>query len=161
VFFVMIITYFVIHNLLQSSYGRACVSVREDEIASEAMGVNTTKIKLLAFAIGTFFAGVAGALYPGYVGVIQPKDFGFMKSIDILMIAVLGGLGNIKGTIVAAIILNIVSVFLQDFASVRMIIYALLLISIMLFKSGETSGFVKIRKTVTGWFEKLKPAKRR
>ncbi|WP_302826295.1 branched-chain amino acid ABC transporter permease [Anaerofustis stercorihominis] len=145
-FICMVICYFVITNVLKSSFGRACISVREDEIASESMGVNVTKAKILAFIIGTFFAGVAGALYSGYVGVIQPKNFGFMKSIDILMIVVLGGLGNINGTIIAAFILNIVSFALQDFAELRMILYSLLLIAIMLIKSGETPFFVKLRE---------------
>ncbi|WP_290772417.1 branched-chain amino acid ABC transporter permease [Anaerofustis sp.] len=145
-FVCMIICYFVITNILKSSFGRACISVREDEIASESMGVNVTKAKILAFIVGTFFAGVAGALYSGYVGVIQPKNFGFMKSIDILMIVVLGGLGNINGTIVAAFVLNIVSFALQDFSELRMVLYAIMLIAIMLIKSGETPFFVKIRE---------------
>ena len=145
-FICMVICYFVIVNILKSSYGRACVSVREDEIAAESMGVNVTRAKILAFIIGTFFAGVAGALYSGYVGVIQPKNFGFMKSIDILMIVVLGGLGNINGTIVAAFVLNIISFALQDFAELRMVLYSLMLIAIMLAKSGETPFFVKVRE---------------
>ncbi len=148
VFFIAVICYFSINNLMNSSYGRSLVSVREDEIASESMGVNVTNAKLLAFVMGTFFAGVAGALYSGYVGFIQPKDFGFMKSIEILMIVVLGGLGNIRGTIAAAIILNIIGVILQDFSEVRMIIYALLLIIIMVMKSGETPWIKKVRATL-------------
>ncbi|MDF2566731.1 MAG: branched-chain amino acid transporter permease [Oscillospiraceae bacterium] len=146
VFFGAVITFIVIRNLLKSSFGRACIAVREDEIAAESMGINLTNIKILAFVVGTFFAGLAGAMYSGYVGVIQPKDFGFMKSIDILMIVVLGGLGNIWGTVIAAIALNVLSVALQDFAEVRMIIYAALLVLIMLFKSGESPLFVKLRR---------------
>ncbi len=80
-------------------------------------------------------------MYAGYVGFIQPKDFGFMKSIEILMIVVLGGLGNIRGTVIAAIVLNIIGVILQDFSEIRMILYALLLIIIMVLKSGETPGY--------------------
>ncbi len=153
-FICMFICYFVITNVLKSSYGRACVAVREDEIAAESMGVNVTKAKILAFVIGTFFAGVAGALYSGYVGVIQPKNFGFMKSIDILMIVVLGGLGNINGTIVAAFVLNIISFALQDFSEIRMVLYAIMLIAIMLIKSGETPFFVKLREMFS--IEKIK-----
>lgn len=148
VFIVAVICYFCINNLMKSSYGRSLVSVREDEIASESMGVNVTNAKLLAFIMGTFFAGVAGAMYSGYVGFIQPKDFGFMKSIEILMIVVLGGLGNIRGTIVAAIVLNIIGVVLQDFSEVRMILYALLLIIIMVIKSGDTPWIKKLRATL-------------
>lgn len=145
VFFVAVVCYFSISNLMKSSYGRALISVREDEIASEAMGVNVTSMKMLAFIMGTFFAGVAGAMYAGYVGFIQPKDFGFMKSIEILMIVVLGGLGNIRGTVIAAIVLNIIGVILQDFSEIRMILYALLLIIIMVLKSGETPWIQKLR----------------
>ncbi len=145
VFFVAVICFFSISNLMKSSYGRALISVREDEIASEAMGVNVTNMKLLAFIMGTFFAGVAGAMYAGYVGFVQPKDFGFMKSIEILMIVVLGGLGNIRGTVIAAIVLNIIGVILQDFSEIRMILYALLLIIIMVIKSGETPWIQKLR----------------
>lgn len=145
VFIMAAICYFCINNILKSSYGRSMVSVREDEIASESMGVNITNAKLLAFIVGTFFAGVAGAMYSGYVGFIQPKDFGFMKSIEILMIVVLGGLGNIRGTIAATIILNIIGVILQDFAEIRMILYALLLIIIMIMMCGESPWIVKMR----------------
>ena len=95
------------------SYGRALISVREDEIASEAMGVNVTSMKMLAFIMGTFCRHCRCDVC-GYVGFIQPKDFGFMKSIEILMIVVLGGLGNIRGTVIAAIVLNIIGVILQD-----------------------------------------------
>ncbi|MGI6349370.1 MAG: branched-chain amino acid ABC transporter permease [Eubacteriales bacterium] len=148
VFFVAVVCYFSISNLMKSSYGRALISVREDEIASEAMGVNVTSMKMLAFIMGTFFAGIAGAMYAGYVGFIQPKDFGFMKSIEILMIVVLGGLGNIRGTVIAAIVLNIIGVILQDFSEIRMILYALLLIIIMVLKSGETPWIQKLRATL-------------
>jgi branched-chain amino acid transport system permease protein len=121
------------------------LSVSEDEIAAESMGVNTTRVKIMAFMIGTFFAGMAGALYSGYIGFIQPKDFAFMKSIEILMIVVLGGLGNIRGTIVAAIFLNVLSIVLQDFTGIRMILYGLMLVIVMVLKSGETPWIVKLR----------------
>lgn len=145
-FFGAAITFVVVRNLLKSSYGRACVAVREDEIAAESMGVNLAKVKIMAFVVGTFFAGMAGGLFTGYMGIIQPKSFDFMKSIDILMIVVLGGLGNIWGTLVGAIVLGIVNIFLQDLSSVRMIVYALLLVIIMLVKSGDTRFFVWLRK---------------
>jgi len=154
VFIVAIICYFSINNLMNSSYGRSLVSVREDEIASESMGVNITNAKLLAFIMGTFFAGLAGAMYSGYVGFIQPKDFGFMKSIELLMIVVLGGLGRIRGTIAAAIILNIIGVILQDFAELRMILYSLLLIIIMIIMSGDSPWIVKTRSLLN--LKKLK-----
>ena len=96
--------------------------------------------------------------YAGNVGYIAPKDFGFMKSIDILMIVVIGGLGNIWGTFGAAILMNIVSMLLQDLSEIRMIVYALVLILIMLVKSGETPIFVKLR-TVIGKYLNVRALK--
>ena len=145
VYISVVLAFLLVRNFVKSSYGRACISVREDEVAAEAMGINLTRTKLLAFVIGTALAGFAGALYAGNVGSIAPKDFGFMKSIDILMIVVIGGLGNIWGTFGAAILMNIVSMLLQDLSEIRMIVYALVLILIMLVKSGETPVFVKLR----------------
>ncbi|MCI8497212.1 MAG: branched-chain amino acid ABC transporter permease [Clostridiales bacterium] len=145
VFISVVLVFVLVRNFVKSSYGRACISVREDEVAAEAMGINLTRTKLMAFVVGTALAGFAGALYMGNVGYLAPKDFGFMKSIDILMIVVIGGLGNIWGTFGAAILMNIVSMLLQDFSEIRMIVYALVLIIIMLVKSGESPVFVKLR----------------
>lgn len=127
-------TLILINNFIRSSLGRACISIREDEIAAESMGINTTKYKVMAFAIGAFFAGIAGALYSSYFYFIKPDLFGFMKSIDILVIVVFGGMGSITGSIIAAIVLAVVTTFLQSFAALRMIFYSLLLIIIMLFR---------------------------
>lgn len=145
VFISLAVAFAVVRNFVRSSYGRACIAVREDEVAAEAMGINLTNTKMIAFVFGTALAGFAGALYAGNVGYIAPKDFGFMKSIDILMIVVIGGLGNLWGTVGAAVLMNIVSMLLQDAAELRMVLYALILIIIMLVKSGETPFFVKIR----------------
>ncbi|MGI6751621.1 MAG: branched-chain amino acid ABC transporter permease [Anaerovoracaceae bacterium] len=142
-FFGLVFCYFICRNFINSSYGRACISVREDEVAAEAMGIPLMRTKIMAFILGTMLAGFAGALYMGNVGYIAPKDFAFMKSIEILIIVVIGGLGSIRGTLVGAVLLNIVSVLLQDFAELRMVFYALVLIIFMLFKSGETPFFVK------------------
>lgn len=137
----------LIKNLLKSYQGRACIAIREDEIAAEAIGVNTTYYKVLAFAVGAFFAGIAGSLYANYFYFIKPDSFGFMKSIDILVIVVFGGLGSISGSVVGALVLSVVSTLLQSVADLRMIIYALVLFGIMLFKptglmgSQEFKGF--------------------
>lgn len=133
-FWMMVLTVLVIKNLVNSSYGRACVAVREDEIAAETMGINVTYYKVLAFAVGAFFAGIAGGLYAHYFFIIQPATFGFFKSIDILLMVVIGGLGSITGSILAAVVLTAVSAFLQEFAAVRMIVYALVLILMMIFR---------------------------
>jgi len=141
-----------IKNFLKSSHGRACISIREDEIAAEAMGINTTKYKVVAFTIGAFCAGVAGALYASYFYFLKPDLFGFLKSVDVLVIVVLGGLGSISGSILAAILLALISSFLQSFSEVRMIIYALTLIIIMIFRPQGLMGSKEISLSV---FNKL------
>ncbi len=133
-------TLIIISNFIKSSHGRACISIREDEIASEAMGINTTKYKVMSFTIGAFFAGIAGALYASYFYFLSPDTFGFSKSIDILVIVVFGGLGSLSGSMVAAVLLALISTYLQSFSEIRMILYALLLIIIMIFRPGGIMG---------------------
>jgi branched-chain amino acid transport system permease protein len=133
-------TIIIIKNFINSSHGRACISIREDEIASESVGINLTKYKVFAFVIGAFFAGIAGALYSSYFYYIKPDLFNFMKSIDILVIVVLGGMGSLSGSILAAILLAIISTYLQSFAELRMIIYAIMLLLIMIFRPQGLMG---------------------
>ncbi|MBP1044162.1 branched-chain amino acid ABC transporter permease [Vagococcus sp. BWB3-3] len=140
VFVFMVITTVVIANYIHSGPGRATLAIREDEIAAESMGVNTTKYKVTAFIIGAMTASVAGSLHASYVGMIIPKDFAFMKSVDILIIVVFGGIGSLTGTFVAAILLGVLNYFLRDIGELRMIIYSLLLIIIMIFKPGGLLG---------------------
>ena len=127
-------------NFLHSSQGRACIAIREDEIAAESMGINTTRSKVTAFIIGAFFAGVAGALYATYFPRIKPDTFGFMKSVDILVIVVFGGLGSITGSILGAIVLGLISMFLSSYTELRMVLYALLLVIIMIFRPQGLMG---------------------
>jgi branched-chain amino acid transport system permease protein len=119
-------------RLKYSSYGRALLSIREDEIAAQAVGVNITRYKVRAFVLSSFFAGVAGALYALQIGSINAGDLGFARSFEILIIVVLGGLGSISGTTIAAIILTILPEALRDVDRYRMIVYALLLIVMMI-----------------------------
>ena len=139
-FVCLVITILVISNFTNSRHGRACVSIRENEVASDAMGINTTYYKVVAFAIGAFFAGVAGALYAHNFYIIQPVNFGFLKSFDILIFVVLGGLGSLSGSVIAAILLTIVSTYLQGFPETRMIIYSLVLILVMLYRPQGLMG---------------------
>jgi branched-chain amino acid transport system permease protein len=143
-FFFTTASILLINNFIKSSPGRACISIREDEIAAEAMGINTTKYKVMAFAIGAFFAGVAGALYSSYFYFLKPNIFGFQKSIDILVIVVLGGMGSVTGSVIAAILLAILTTILQSYSEVRMIVYALLLVAIMLFRPQGIMGTKEI-----------------
>ncbi|HZK04727.1 MAG TPA: branched-chain amino acid ABC transporter permease [Actinomycetaceae bacterium] len=145
-------TVVVIANFINSSFGRACISVREDEIAAESIGVNSTRAKTLAFVIGAFFGGVGGALYASTFYFIKPDLFGFLKSIDILVIVVLGGLGSISGSVIAAVVLVLVSTALQGFPEVRMIIYALVLVVLMVFRP---QGLMGSRELSLGMFRRL------
>ena len=135
----------LIRNYISSSHGRAVLSIREDEIAAETMGINLTKYKVLTFAIAAFFAGTAGALYAHYFFIITPATFNFLKSVDYLVMAVLGGLGSITGSIFAASGLTIISALLQDFGAVRMIAYSVILILIMLFRPSGLMGTKELK----------------
>ena len=137
-----IITVVVIKNFIQSKHGRACVAIREDEIASESLGINTTYYKVVAFAIGALFAGLAGGLFVHYMQYISPTtgQIGFLKSIDILIMLVFGGLGSITGSIVAAIVLTLLPELLRGFAEYRMIIYPIILIIMMIFRPSGLLG---------------------
>ncbi|KGR86755.1 branched-chain amino acid ABC transporter permease [Lysinibacillus odysseyi] len=148
-FFGVVITILIISNFTNSRHGRACISIREDEIAADAMGINTTYYKVVAFAIGSFFAGVAGAIYAHNFYIIQPTTFGFLKSFDILILVVLGGLGSLSGSVIAAVFLTIVTTYLQGFPETRMIIYSLVLILVMLYRPSGLLG----TKEVTDLFK--------
>lgn len=136
----VVVTLVVIVNLINSSYGRAIISVREDEIAAELMGVNTTKYKVLAFVVGAMFAGLAGALYAHYFYIIKPETFNFLKSFDILVMVVLGGLGSTTGAVIAAIFITVLTAALQSFPAIRMILYAVILIMVMIYRPQGLMG---------------------
>ena len=155
-FFVVIITILVL-NFLRSATGRQAITIREDEIAAESMGVNVTKLKVIIFVIGAMISAIAGSLYVSYIGTVVPKDFAIMKSIDYLIIAVLGGLGSITGTIIAAVVLGIINMFLQNVSNLRMIIYALALILVMLFRPGGLLGTKELY--LSKFFNKSKEGK--
>lgn len=140
VYVCVILTCGAIHMLMKSRHGRAILSIRENEIAAESCGIKTTYYKVLAFATSAFFAGVAGALFAGNLGILVPGDFDFMASINILMIVVLGGMGSMAGSVIAAAILTSLPVVMQPLAQYRMIIYALLLILVMIFKPSGLLG---------------------
>ena len=139
-FIVMVLSIMIVTNFGRSRQGRACISIREDEIASEAMGVNTTKYKTLAFVIGAMLASVAGALYACNFFVIQPDLFNFNKSIDILVMVVFGGMGSMTGSVIAAAFIGVLNMLLQNFSSIRMVIYGVVLVAIMIFRPGGLLG---------------------
>lgn len=137
-YFLAAATVIIVVLMINSRHGRAIISVREDEIAAEASGINTSYYKILAFIFAAFFAGVAGGLYAHYMGIIEPNTFTFNKSIEILVMVVLGGMGSIKGAIISAIVLTILPELLRSVASYRTLIYALVLILMMLAKNNAT-----------------------
>jgi branched-chain amino acid transport system permease protein len=122
----------VIWNVVHSTHGRAFISVREDEIASEALGIDTTRYKVVAFVIGAFFAGVAGGLFAHYLGYVHTNSFSFIKSIEIVIMVVLGGMGSITGSVLAAIVLTLMPEVLRPVKDYRMVLYSFLLIVLMI-----------------------------
>lgn len=134
IYIFIIVTTLVIYFLYKSKYGRALNAIKNDEMAASSVGLNVLKYRVLAFLIGAVFASIGGSLYASYFSFIRPSLFGFDKTIEILIVVVLGGLGNFTGVFIAAIILGINNILLGNFVDIRMIMYALILIMIMLFK---------------------------
>ncbi|MBI5048851.1 MAG: branched-chain amino acid ABC transporter permease [Deltaproteobacteria bacterium] len=131
---IAILTAIIINRLNNSRIGRAWIAMREDEIAAEAMGIDTTKMKCLAFSIGAFWAGVAGVFFAGKFAFVSPESFTFFESVFVLAMVVLGGMGSILGAVVGAIILIILPEVLRGFASYRMLIFGAVLVAMMLFR---------------------------
>lgn len=128
------LTIFVVTCLVHSTYGRGFLATHDDEIASEAVGLDTTRYKIVAFVIGAFFAGIAGGLYGHFKLTITPTGFDFTKSIEIVVMVILGGMGNTIGVILAAVLLTLLPELLRPIAEYRMILYSLLLIILMLLR---------------------------
>ena len=140
VFLCVVITCFAIHAMMKSRHGRAVLAIRDNEIAAESCGIQTTYYKVMAFSFSAAFAGLAGGLYACYLGVLDPGSFGFMKSIEILVMVVLGGMGSMLGSILSAGVLTILPEALRSFADYRMVIYSLVLVLMMIFRPGGLLG---------------------
>ena len=149
---VVLITMFVAMNLRDSRHGRAIMAIRDNRIAAEATGINLTYFKLLAFVIAAFFAGVAGVLYGHNLAVITPDKFDYNRSIEILVVVVLGGLGSVRGSIIAAIIMYILPEYLRFMQDYRMLIYSLVLIVMMLVNSSPAA--IAVRTAIRDLFVK-------
>lgn len=134
VFVCVVLSCMFIHMLMKSRHGRAILSIRENEIASESAGIQTTYYKTLAFVVSAMFAGVAGCLYAGYLGSLYPSTFKFMKSIEILVMVVLGGMGSMLGSVVSATVLTILPELLRSVDDLRMVAYSLALVVMMIFR---------------------------
>lgn len=134
VFFIAVVVIFISFTFGTSRHGRAVIAIREDEIAAEASGINTTYYKLLAFILAAFIAGVAGGLYAHQIGIIDPSKYDFNRSVEILVMVVLGGMGSITGSIISATVLTLLPEALRGFANYRMLLYSVVLICVMLFR---------------------------
>lgn len=133
-FGLMVVSVVLMRNFIYSTHGRACISIRENEIAAESMGVNTTKYKVIAFTMGAFFAGLAGGIYANYFYIIQPMTFNFLLSFNILVMVVLGGLGSLTGGVIGAIVMTLASALLAGVPEWRNVITAVLLVIMMIFR---------------------------
>lgn len=140
IFWVMVVMIASIFTLGRSRHGRAIISIRENEVAAEATGIPTTYYKLFAFTLAAFFAGIAGGLYAHQIGMLSAKTFGFNKSIEYLVMVVLGGMGSITGSIISSAVLVALPEFLRGFSEWRLVIYSLLLILMMLFRPSGLMG---------------------
>ena len=162
-----IITVVVIHNIVRSDTGRALVSIREDELAAEAMGVNTTRYKVTSFVIGSAFAGIAGALFAHYNRFLHTNDFQFIRSFEIIIMIVIGGMGSMTGAILGAIIVTLLPELLRrlpdlqigdttfEFADLRLVIFALILILTMILRP---QGILGTREFGLSWLRRPQKA---
>lgn len=151
ILFFVVVTLVLLRNLIYSPYGRAFIAIRDNEIAADTMGINTTKYKILSFCIAAFIAGVAGGLYAHVLSFIQPDSFGFTKSSDYLVYLYAGGSGSLTGSVIGAVVLTILPEVLRFLADWRLVLYAIILIVVMLYRSeglcgGKEVPFLKITR---------------
>ncbi len=125
-------TVWIARNLARSRQGRALLAIREDEVAASVLGINVTRHKVAAFVLSSALAGCAGALYAHYEGYLEPRSFDFIRSIEIIIMVVIGGMGSTTGAVIAAVLLTLVPELLRGLAEFRMVIYSALLVVFML-----------------------------
>lgn len=155
----LLITLFIVLNLIHSRDGRAIMAIRDNTIAAESLGINITKYKLMAFSVSAALAGMAGVLYAHNISTLTalPKNFGYNMSIMILVFVVLGGIGNIRGSIISAVVLTLLPELLRGLNDYRMLIYAIVLIVMMLFNWAPVC--IQWRKTLISRLKKKDTAK--
>lgn len=157
----IILTLIIVLNLIHSRAGRAIMSIRDNRIAAESVGINITKYKLMAFAISAALAGVAGALYAHNLSTLTalPKNFGYNMSIMILVFVVLGGIGNIRGSIIAAVVLTLIPELLRFLNDYRMLMYAIVLIVTMICTWSPKMKLFREQYSLQRWIQKKKQGK--
>ena len=151
VWLIVVVVIFLNSKFFRSRVGRSLYAIRENEIAAEACGVNTTRMKVLAFTVGSLLGGMGGGLYAHYMYYINPQDFGFMKSIEILNMVVLGGMGSIPGTVLGVVILTLAPEVLRVVAEYRLLFYGALLVILMIFRPNGLLGDVRIYDLKKRW----------
>ena len=151
-----VLTLYTMIALVRSTYGRGFQAVRDDEIAAAAMGIDTTRFKVTAFVIGAFFAGVAGGLYAHAVEFISPEGFNFLRSFEIIVMVILGGLGRPVGVAIAAILITLLNEWLRDLSEYRMVVYALIIILFMIFR--PTESILPFLRRIAPWGKKTASA---
>ena len=140
VYLFVVLTVMTVHNLVYSSYGRAFISIRDDEIAAEAMGVDTTRFKVMSFVISSMFGGIAGALFGHFTMYLHPNTFTFIKSFELIIMIVIGGLGSIEGAILGAILITVILEAFREFGAYRLVIFSITLILIMIYRPQGIMG---------------------
>jgi len=145
VYVVVILGIWAMYRIHDSRFGRALAAIREDEIAAESMGINTLLYKVTSFAIGSFYAGVSGALFAHLMQYLNPNDFGIARSFDVLNFVVLGGLGSIPGAVLGTGVLTLAPEFLRFIREYRMLIYSLLMVLMMIFRPNGLLGGVDLK----------------
>lgn len=151
-FALVLFTLFVVLNLIDSRSGRAIMAIRDNRIAAEAMGLNVTKYKMMAFVTSAVLAGMAGALYGLNFSTVAASKFKFDTSILVLVFVVLGGIGNLRGSVIAAAVLTVLPELLRSMNDYRMLIYAIVLIVVMIFN--QSPEMIALRKRLTARFRK-------
>lgn len=155
----VLICFFTIWRIIRSAHGRAFLSVREDEVAAESMGINTTRAKVRAFVLSSFFAGVAGSIFAHYANYLNPSSFTFMRSVDSVIMVVLGGMGSLSGSLLAAVFITVIPEALRPIQEMtgydlRMVIYALSLVLLMILRPQGLFGKSEITE-VLPWLQKF------
>ena len=143
---IAIITVFAMHRLIESRIGRAWVAIREDEVAAEAMGVNSYRMKLLAFVLGSAWAGIVGVFFSAKMAFVSPESFTFFESVMILCMVVLGGMGSIPGIILGALLLITIPEIFREFQDYRMLAFGIALVLMMIFRPQGLLGAMKTKK---------------
>ena len=150
-----VLTVIIVYNIVHSDVGRALISIREDELAAEAMGINTTRYKVLAFAISSALAGMAGVLFGHYTSFLSTNDFQFIRSFEIIIMIVLGGMGSLTGAVFGAIVITVMPELLRrlpgDLSQYRLVVYSALLIIIMLTRP---QGILGTREFGLSWLKR-------